>query len=107
MAAVVMRSGRTKFASGDALGRGGTCEEIKEAVEGLEAYAGRYEFDEGTSVVTHYVDVAMLPNLEGSAQVRCARMLGATLQLSTPEFAAMGQNWVFTFAWRRAWASEA
>jgi hypothetical protein len=99
MAAVLMKSGRTKFASGDALG--GTSEEIKEAFEGFEAYAGRYEFDEGASVVTHYAEVARLPNWEDSAQVRYAKMLGATLHLSTPNIAAMGQNWVATLAWRR------
>ncbi len=100
MAAVLMKGGRTKFASGDALG--GTAEEIKEAFEGFEAYAGRYEFDEEASVVTHHAEVARLPNWEDSAQVRYAKMLDTTLNLSTPEIVAMGQKWVATLTWRKA-----
>jgi hypothetical protein len=99
MAAVLMRSGRPKFASGDPLG--GRPEEIKEAFEGFDAYAGRYEFDEETSIATHHAEVARFPNWENSAQVRYAKLVGAKLYLSTPEIFAMGQKWVATLTWRK------
>ncbi len=105
MAAVLMRSGRTKFESSDALA--GTPEEIKEAFEGFEAYAGRYEVDEDANIVTHYAEVARFPNWENSPQVRYATMLGALLHLSTPEIAAAGQTWVATLSWRKAGTGEA
>ena len=41
MSAVLMRSDRSKFLSGDPLG--GTSEEIKEAFEGFDACCGTYE----------------------------------------------------------------
>ena len=66
MAAVLMRSGRSSFASGDPLG--GAPDEIKEAFEGFDSYAGRYEFDEATGTSTHHVEVARFPNWENSAQ---------------------------------------
>lgn len=60
VAMAMTKPDRPCFASADPTG--GTADEIKEAFEGLEAYAGRYEFDEATSVVRHYTDVARLSN---------------------------------------------
>lgn len=52
--------------------------------EGLDAYAGTYEFDEVTGTVTHYATVARFPNWEGTAQVRYAKLVAGILHLSTP-----------------------
>ena len=100
MAAVLMRSGRPKFASGDL--RGGTPEEIKQAFEGFDAYAGSYELDEESGIVTHHAEISRFPNWEGTGQVRYAKLDGGKLYLTTPPMRSLGQNWVFTLSWRRA-----
>jgi hypothetical protein len=100
MAAVIMRSGRTKFASRDV--RGGTPEEIKEAFDGFDAYAGLFTFDEKTGTVTHSAEVSRLPNWEGTAQLRYAKLFDGHLHLDTPPVLAEGQEWVVSLAWRRA-----
>jgi hypothetical protein len=99
MVAVLMRSGRPKFASGDL--RGGNPEEIKEAFEGFEAYAGPYELDEKSGTVTHHAQISRFPNWEGTAQVRYAKLVGDELHLTTPPTPALGQDWVLTLSWRR------
>ena len=59
-------------------------DEIKQAFEGFDAYAGTYEFDEVTGTVTHYATVARFPNWERTAQVRYAKLVAGILHLSTP-----------------------
>ena len=100
MAVVFMSSGRPKFASGDPLS--GTIEEIKQAFEGFDAYAGTYECDETSGTVTHHVKIARFPNWESSAQVRYLRFVDGSLHLGTPPIPALGQEWVLSLAWRRA-----
>src|SRR4051794_26639438 len=102
MAAVLMASDRPKFASGDF--RGGTLEEIRQAFEGFDAYAGQYELDEEQGTVTHHAEVARFPNWEGTSQLRYARLIDGCLHLSTPPMLAKGQQWVSTLVWRRAGA---
>jgi hypothetical protein len=92
MAVVLMRAGRSKFASGDLLG--GTAEEIREAFEGFDAYGGTYEVDVENGVITHQIQVARFPNWEGTAQVRYFKRLGDQLLLSTPPIPALDQEWV-------------
>ena len=48
MAAVLMRRGRAKFASGDVYGA--TAAEVKEAFEGFDAYCGTYTIDDQEDV---------------------------------------------------------
>ena len=72
---------RACFASADPTS--GTLDEIKEAFEGLEAYAGRYEFDEAASVVRHYTDVARLPNRQGASVQRHVNLHENELTLRT------------------------
>ena len=100
VAAVLMRSGRTKFASRDL--RGGTPDEIKEAFDGFDAYAGTFTFDENTGTVTHSAEVSRLPNWEGTAQLRYAKLIDGHLHLDTPPFLVVGQEWVSSLAWRLA-----
>lgn len=100
MATVLMSSGRPKFVSGDL--RGGTAEEIRQAFEGFEAYAGTYELDEESGIVTNFAEVARFPNWEGTTQVRYAKLVGGKLYMDTPPVAALGQDWVFSISLRRA-----
>jgi Lipocalin-like domain len=105
MSAVLMSSGRQRFASSDH--RGGTLEEVKQAFEGFDAYAGTYELDEKSGTVTHHTEVARLPNWEGTAQVRYASLVGSGLHLETPPILSRGQEWVLCLAWRRARSAQA
>jgi hypothetical protein len=99
VAVVLMRVGRSKFASGDALT--GTAEEIKEAFEGFDAYGGTYEVDVEKGAVTHHIEMGRFPNWEGSAQVRYFKLLGDQLLLSTPPISALDQEWVLDVVWER------
>jgi len=100
MSAVLMRADRPKFASGHFCG--GTTDEIKQAFEGFDAYAGTYEFDEETGTVTHYATVARFPNWEGTAQVCHAKLVAGILHLSTPPIKSSSDEWVASLRWCRA-----
>ncbi|MHB1342927.1 MAG: lipocalin-like domain-containing protein [Thermoleophilia bacterium] len=99
MSAVISRSNRPKFASSDLVG--GTPEEIKQAFEGLEAYAGTYEVDGERATVTHHLAVCRFPNWEGGSQVRHFILTGDRLLLTTPPMTARGAEWVYTITWQR------
>ena len=99
MAEVISRAGRSKFASADPLA--GTPAEIKEAFEGMEAFAGTYEVDETDAIVTHRALVSRLPNWEGGAERRQFKHDGNRLVLSTPPVLARGTEWVLTLTWKR------
>ena len=99
VAVVVTKPDRVRFASADATG--GTADEIKEAFEGLEAYAGRYEFDEATSVVRHFTDVARLPNWQGGWVQRYVDLHESELTLRTAPMTIRGVEVVLSLAWRR------
>ena len=99
MAVVLMRSGRPKFASGDAFD--GTPEEIKQAFEGFDAYSGTYEVEIEKGSVTHHVEVSRFPNWEGTAQVRYFTFLDDQIQLRTPPIPALGQEWIVDLVWER------
>jgi hypothetical protein len=104
MSVVFMSSGRQKVASSDL--HGGTPEEIKQAFEGFDAYAGTYDLDEESGTVTHHVEVARLPNWEGTAQIRFAKFVGTNLHLATPAILYRGQEWVFSLVWRRVSSAQ-
>ncbi|MDM0028893.1 lipocalin-like domain-containing protein [Variovorax saccharolyticus] len=99
VAAVLTKPDRRRFVSADPTG--GAPEEIKEAFEGLEAYAGRYEFDESTSTVRHYTDVARLPSWQGGSVERFVILQGNELTLYTEPMMIRGVEVVLTLVWRR------
>lgn len=99
VAVVLMRAGRSKFASDDPLG--GTAEEIKEAFEGFDAYGGSYEVDMENGVVTHHLQIGRFPNWIGTAQVRYFKLFEDQLFLSTPPIPALDQEWVLDLVWER------
>ena len=99
MSGVLSRAGRSKFASPDP--RAGTTEEIKQAFEGMEAYAGTYEVNSAEGVVTHHPAVCRLPNWEGRDQKRHFVLRGEELSLSTAPVLAHGAEWTLNLIWRR------
>jgi len=99
MAVVMAQPERAKFASGDPLQ--GTPEEVRQAFEGMEAYAGTYEVDMHEQCVVHHVAIHRLPNWEGSVQRRHFLLQGDHLTLRTPPFSLRGSDWVLVLVWRR------
>ena len=99
MSVVLSRSNRPRFAKADLMG--GTPEEIRQAFEGLEAYAGTYEADAARGTVIHHLAVCRFPNWEGGSQLRHFTLSGDHLLLATPPMTARGAEWVYTLAWQR------
>jgi hypothetical protein len=99
MSYTAMRSGRPKFASGDA--RGGTPEEMKAAFEGFDAYCGTYEINVEEGVVTHHVETSRFPNWEGSDQVRFFQISGNRLAIDTAPIQSQGSEWVIHVVFER------
>ena len=99
MALIVMSTGRTRFASGDALA--GTPEEIREAFEGFEAYAGSFEVDVDDNSILHRAQICRFPNWEGGTQFRFFELSGDTLELSSPPMPSGGKEWVLSSVWQR------
>ena len=99
MSVLIMRRGRSKFASGDILG--GTPEEIKEAFEKFEAYCGTYEVDEEKSIVTHHIEGARFPNFERMDQVRFFEFFANRLITKSKPIPSLGTEWVVNSMWER------
>lgn len=99
MFGLVMRPGRSKFASGDMMG--GTPEEIKEAFEKFEAYCGTYEVDEEMGTVTHHVEGARFPNFEGADQPFFLEFFANRLIIKSQPIPALSTEWVVSLMWER------
>ena len=99
MAVVMARSDRMKFVSADPLG--GTPEEVKQAFEGMEAYAGTYHIDSDRGAVIHQTNICRLPNWEGGNQLRYASLSADELTLRTAPVQVRGGEWVLTLVWHR------
>ena len=93
----IMRTGRSKFVSGDHMG--GTAEEIKEAFEGFLAYCGTYKIDEDKGTITHHIEGDKFPNWEGTDQLRFFKLSGNQLTLNTPPILAWGKEWIVSLIW--------
>lgn len=74
--------------------------ELRAAVAGTTAYAGRYEVDAAAGTVTHVVEVSLEPDYVGKRLVRQFRVSGETLELSGT-FVDQGVELRFTVYWRR------
>ena len=68
MIIILMKPDRPLFESNDLLK--GSDEEIRAAVEGFNAYCGRFVLDPEAGTVTHHLDQALFPNWIGTQQVR-------------------------------------
>jgi hypothetical protein len=99
MAVVMSQPNRPRFRSPRPFE--GSSEEVKAAFENLEAYAGRFEIDSSSGVITHHVEVCRMPNWEGHPQVRRYEIDGDWLVLHTPLIEVEGTQWTFSFSWTR------
>jgi hypothetical protein len=79
MSANLMVPGRPPYSGGAAASA--TPAELAAAAAGYFGYAGRFEVDAAGQVVTHYIEVALLPNLTGTVQRRHLRLEGERLTL--------------------------
>jgi Lipocalin-like domain len=86
MSANLMVPGRAAYSGGTAASA--TPAELAAAAAGYFGYAGRFEVDEAAGVVSHRIEVALMPNLAGSVQRRNILLEGRRLTLrgdATPE----------------------
>lgn len=95
----IMHPGRAPFAGGD-LSQASDAE-FAAAARGYFAYYGRFEVDEAAATVTHKLEMCLVPNWEGAAQVRHARLDGARLLLSGGPVVMGGQARTLHIAWTR------
>ena len=80
MCVLLMQPGRPKFKSNDMAT--GTCEEVRAAFMGFDAYCGTYMIDTVKGTVTHQIEGARFPNWENSEQIRNYSVRGDSLILS-------------------------
>lgn len=99
MSVHAMRRGRAKLASDDV--HMASPEAAKAAFVGYNAYFGTFEVDAQRGLVIHHVEGAMIPNWEGSKQVRRFRLEGDRLILEPPQFEAAGQQRTRRLTWQR------
>jgi hypothetical protein len=72
MSAQLVRAGRASFPSDDY--RTAAVADVAEAFQQYFGYFGRYEVDVAAGTVTHFIEGAMVPNLENKAEVRSFRL---------------------------------
>lgn len=83
MSAQIMRAERAPVARGDPLQLANN-DELAAVARGYLAYAGPYSvLDNG--MITHHVDVSLLPNWTGGTQYRAAQIGDDRLQLGPAE----------------------
>lgn len=99
MSVILTRKGRDKFAIPDPLG--GTLEEIKQAFEDMDAYAGTYEINSKEKYITHHAAISRFPNWEGNNLIRYYDLKDDILTLKTPPMLVDGEEWVISVVWRR------
>lgn len=99
MIIILMKPDRPLFESNDLLK--GSDEEIRAAVEGFNAYCGRFVLDPEAGTVTHHLEQALFPNWIGTQQVRFVSLEKGQLSLSAPPILAGGKEWTFYLIWNR------
>ena len=99
VSAMLMKSDRPPFASQDPLR--GTDAEVRAAFHGFSAYFGTYSVNPLTRTVTHHVIAASYPNWVNGDQVRCYKLDGKHLVLSTPPIQIGGRPLTTVLAWER------
>ncbi len=99
MSVHAMRRGRAKLPSDDL--HSAPAEAAKAALVGYNAYFGTFEVDAQKGVVIHHVEGAMIPNWEGSKQVRRFTLQDDKLVLEPPQFQAAGQQRTRRLTWQR------
>lgn len=98
MSAFIARSNREKFI-GD-VGQPSDAE-VRAAFESFEAYCGTYTVDADRGLVVHHVEIARLPDYEGTDLVRHFVLDGDTLVIRSAPFDFGGSPVVVHVAWNR------
>ena len=100
MSVQIMRSDRPAFASGDWFR--GTPEEYTKAGDYI-AYAGPFDVDEETSMLTHGMFVSFFPNWLGQTQIRLAELQSNCLRLApVAPIQSGGKAAIPRLVWQRA-----
>ena len=72
------------------------------AASGYLCYSGPFTVDEAASVVSHHVEVSLLPNWVGGTQVRHGRLDNGALVLRAEITSRSGASTAHVLTWRRA-----
>lgn len=70
------------------------------AIDGLDAYCGRFEVEEAKHMMTHYPEIAWQPNFEGTTQPRPYTFRDDLLVFSDKEAQEPGAS-SYSITWRR------
>ncbi len=93
---VVGNPERSRWASAQAP----TDKELRNAFDGLVAYAGTFEVNEAERYVVHHIEVDRMPNATGTARKRFCSISGNRLTLrAAPPLAGDVTDW--TIVWER------
>jgi hypothetical protein len=90
-------SNRTRLAVPDWVAGDDT--EIAAAARDYFAYCGTYEFHD--EMVSHHVELSLMPNWMGVEQIRHVTLNGDTVTLSTPPTPVGGQHQTAILVWER------
>lgn len=95
----IMTPGRALFAGGDLSSAGDA--EFAAAARGYFAYYGIFEVDEAARTVTHKLEMCLVPNWVGAAQLRHAVLEGDRLVLSGGPVVMDGMPRMLRIVWER------
>ena len=99
MSAQLMRRDRPAYDR--AVTDGGTSEQMSTAAGGYLCYSGPFTLDEAAGVVSHHVEVSLLPNWVGGTQVRHGRLEDGALVLRAEVTSRSGASTTHVLTWRR------
>lgn len=98
VAAMLADPGRERWSSADEP----TEKDLRGIHDHFIAYCGRYDVDEQSGLVTHFVEMHVTPNFVGSVLVRRATLAGPQLALSPLQNELPAGMLEYTLKWRRA-----
>jgi len=99
MSAQLMRRDRPAYDG--AVTGGGTPDQMATAARGYLCCSGPFSVDEAAGVVSHHVEVSLLPNWVGGTQVRHGRLDGGALVLRAEVTSRSGASTTHVLTWRR------
>lgn len=97
--AQLMRRDRPRLKSGDQLKA--TAEEMEANYKGCISYFGTYELNLDEGIIIHRVEASLLPNMEGTEQIRYFEFSGNHLQLKTPPIKLDGEKAIGVLQWEK------
>ena len=95
----LMRRDRPKFAVKDQ--HRGTMDEIRASYTGAISYYGTYKADMKKQKIEHHVEGSILPNMEGTNQMRSFEISEKQLRLDTTPFNLAGERGYGVLVWER------